>query len=126
MRGQKMALKEHSLSSPTRPSWQLKMPFWQRVVQKGRTVIRNAAIEPEIIDLILFLQKLGAIVRVDVDRTIYIQEMTACFPVEHTVITDRTEAACFGMAAISTKGRVFVEGSKAGPYDHLFKQAPRT
>ncbi len=79
---------------------------------KGRTVIRNAAIEPEIIDLILFLQKLGAIVRVDVDRTIYVQEMTQCYPVEHTVLTDRAEAACLGMAAINTKGRVFIEGAK--------------
>ena len=78
---------------------------------QGVTVIRNAAIEPEIIDLILFLQKLGAIVRVDVDRTIYVREMSTCYPVEHTVLTDRAEAACFGMAAIATKGRVFVEGA---------------
>ena len=78
---------------------------------KGRTVIKNAAVEPEVIDLILFLQKLGAIIRVDVDRTIYVQEMMTCYPVEHTILTDRIEAACLGMAAISTKGRVFVEGA---------------
>lgn len=76
---------------------------------QGKTVIHNAAIEPEVIDLILFLQKLGAIIHVDVDRTIYIQETSRFYEVEHTVISDRTEAACFGMAAISTKGRVFVE-----------------
>lgn len=79
---------------------------------KGTTVIKNAAIEPEIIDLILFLQKLGAIIFVDVDRTIRIEETTDFQEVQHTVITDRIEAASFGMAAISTQGRVLVEGAQ--------------
>ena len=78
---------------------------------KGTTVIKNAAIEPEIIDLILFLQNLGVIIHVDVDRTIHIQETTTFNEVEHTVISDRIEAASFGMAAIATKGRIFVEGA---------------
>jgi len=48
---------------------------------------------------------------VDVDRTIYLQETTIFYEVEHRVITDRIEVASFGMAAIATKGRVFVEGA---------------
>jgi len=79
---------------------------------KGKTVIENAAMEPEVIDLILFLQKLGAIIHVDVNRRIYIEEAKHFYEVEHCVITDRIEAASFGMAAISTKGRVFVKGAK--------------
>lgn len=79
---------------------------------KGTTVIKNAAIEPEIMDLILFLQKLGAHIHVDVDRTIYIHEMKNCYEVRHRVLTDRIEAASLGMAAISTKGKVFVEGAE--------------
>lgn len=79
---------------------------------KGRTVIHGAAIEPEVIDLILFLQKLGVVIYVDVDRTVYVQETTTFYEVEHTVITDRIEAASFGMAAIATKGHVFVEGAQ--------------
>ena len=79
---------------------------------KGTTVIKNAAIEPEIIDLVLFLQKLGVAIVVDVDRTIRIQPAEEFFEVEHTVITDRIEAASLGMAAISTKGKVFVEGAQ--------------
>ncbi|MEN9344363.1 MAG: hypothetical protein RLZZ453_1150 [Chlamydiota bacterium] len=78
---------------------------------KGTTVIKNAATEPEIIDLILFLQKLGVTIGVDVDRTIRIQQATTFQEVEHTVITDRIEAASLGLAAISTQGRVFVEGA---------------
>jgi UDP-N-acetylglucosamine 1-carboxyvinyltransferase len=79
---------------------------------KGRTTIRGAAIEPEVIDLILFLQKLGVVIYVDMDRTIYVQETTTFYEVEHKVITDRIEAASFGMAAIATRGRVFVEGAQ--------------
>ncbi|MEN9654128.1 MAG: UDP-N-acetylglucosamine 1-carboxyvinyltransferase [Chlamydiota bacterium] len=79
---------------------------------KGTTLIKNAAIEPEIIDLILFLQKLGARIMVDTDRTIYIQETQEFFDVEHTVMSDRNEVASYAMAAIATKGRVFIEGAE--------------
>lgn len=79
---------------------------------KGTTVIRNAATEPEIVDLILFLQKLGAIISLDVDRTIYIQGTNHFYNVEHTVIPDRIVAASYAMAAIATQGRVFVQGAQ--------------
>ncbi len=82
------------------------------VTARGTTVIRNAAIEPEIVDLILFLQKLGANITLDVDRTIRIQGTRHFYEVEHTVISDRIEAASWGMAAIASKGRVFVEGAR--------------
>lgn len=82
------------------------------VTARGCTVIKNAAIEPEIVDLILFLQKLGAIITLDVDRTIRIQGTRSFHEVEHTVIPDRIEAASWGMAAVSSKGRVFVEGAQ--------------
>lgn len=82
------------------------------VTAKGLTVIKNAAIEPEIIDLILFLQKLGAIITLDVDRTICIQGTRKFYECEHTVLPDRIVAASFGMAAVATQGRVFVEGAQ--------------
>ncbi|MDN3507285.1 MAG: UDP-N-acetylglucosamine 1-carboxyvinyltransferase [Simkaniaceae bacterium] len=78
---------------------------------KGKTVIHNAAVEPEIIDLILFLQKIGVIIHVDTDRTIHIHETKTFREATHRVIPDRLQAASFGMAAIATKGRVFVEGA---------------
>lgn len=84
------------------------------VTARGTTVIKNAAIEPEIVDLILFLQKLGAIISIDVDRTIQIQGTRHFHEVEHTVVPDRIVAASFGMAAIASKGRVFVEGAQHG------------
>ena len=78
----------------------------------GKTIIKNAAIEPEIIDLILFLQKLGVAISVDVDRTIKIQQAKEYYEVHHRVTTDRIEVASFAMAAISTQGRVFIEGAE--------------
>lgn len=85
------------------------------VSAKGTTVIKNAAIEPEIVDLMLFLQKLGVTIEMDVDRTIRIQQTKVFYEVEHTVIPDRTEAASFALAAIGTKGKVLVEGAQHQP-----------
>lgn len=82
------------------------------VTARGATVIKNAAIEPEVVELILFLQKLGACISLDVDRTIHIQGTRRFFEVEHTVIPDRIEAASWGMAAIASKGRVLVQGAQ--------------
>lgn len=79
---------------------------------RGTTIIKNAAIEPEIIDLILFLQKMGVVIHLDQDRTIRLQQCKEFFDVEHEVITDRIEVASFALAAIATKGRVFVEGAQ--------------
>ena len=79
---------------------------------RGTTVIKNAAIEPEIVDFILFLQKLGANIALDVDRTIRVQGTRKFFDVEHRVMSDRIEAASLGMAAIGTKGRIFVRDAE--------------
>jgi UDP-N-acetylglucosamine 1-carboxyvinyltransferase len=77
---------------------------------QGTTTIKNAAIEPEIVDLVLFLQKLGANIAISNDRTITIQGTNKFHEVEHTVIPDRLQAASYAMAAICTKGQVFIEG----------------
>jgi UDP-N-acetylglucosamine 1-carboxyvinyltransferase len=82
------------------------------VSANGTTIIKNAAVEPEIVDLILFLQKIGANITLDADRTIRIQGTRKFYEVEHTILPDRIEAASFGMAAIGTKGRIFVKGAR--------------
>lgn len=79
---------------------------------KGTTVIKNAAIEPEIINLVLFLQKLGARISFDSDRTIIIEGTQEFYEVEHTILPDRLEIASYGMAAVATKGNVFIKGAK--------------
>ncbi|MCH9633550.1 MAG: UDP-N-acetylglucosamine 1-carboxyvinyltransferase 1 [Chlamydiae bacterium] len=79
---------------------------------KGNTTIKNAATEPEIIELMLFLQKMGAAISLDADRTIHIEGIKKFLPVEHTIVSDRIEAASYAIAAVSTKGRVFIEGAQ--------------
>ncbi len=79
---------------------------------QGITLIKNAAIEPEIIELILFLQKLGAWISFDGDRSIRIMGTDVFQEAEHTIMSDRIEAASYGMAGIATQGRVFVEGAQ--------------
>lgn len=82
------------------------------VTARGTTVITNAAVEPEVLELMLFLQKLGANIVLDTDRTITIQGTRSFHPAEHTVISDRIEAASFAMLALATGGRIFVEGAE--------------
>jgi UDP-N-acetylglucosamine 1-carboxyvinyltransferase len=81
------------------------------VLAKGRTVIKNAAIEPEIIDLVIMLQKMGAIIFVDTDRTIEIEGVEGLSGCNHRVINDRIEAASFAVAAVITQGDVVIEGA---------------
>ncbi len=81
---------------------------------KGVTVIQNAAIEPEIIDLIKFLQKMGAIIEQRVDRKIVIEGVDRLRGAEHRVIGDRNEAVSLAVAAYLTHGDVRVLGADQG------------
>jgi UDP-N-acetylglucosamine 1-carboxyvinyltransferase len=78
---------------------------------KGTTVIENAAIEPEIIDLLLMLQMMGARVVVEVDRRILIEGVDRLQGGVHHIIEDRIEIASYAAAAIATGGNVEVVGA---------------
>jgi len=78
---------------------------------KGTTEIKNAAIEPEIVDLALFLQSMGAIISQETDRTWVIQGVEALHPAQHRVINDRIAAASFAVSAIATGGDVTILGA---------------
>lgn len=76
---------------------------------KGRTTLRNAARDPEIVDIAIFLNKMGAKIKGAGTNTITIDgvdEMNCC---DHTVIPDRLIAGAFLMAAGITGGSVTVE-----------------
>lgn len=81
------------------------------VLAKGRTYVRNAAIEPEIMDLVMCLQKMGAIIDYVADRTLVVEGVDALSGVVHTVIPDRIVAASLACAALVTQGDVFVSGA---------------
>ena len=82
------------------------------VMAEGVTELRNAAVEPEIIDLICILQKMGAIIRVRTDRVIEIEGVTRLGGYSHRPIPDRIEAASWASAALATKGDVMVHGAR--------------
>ena len=64
---------------------------------EGVTELRNAAIEPEIMDLIAVLQKMGAIISVDTDRVITIEGVDRLGGFTHRALPDRIEAALVGL-----------------------------
>ena len=78
---------------------------------QGVTELRNAAIEPEIMDLIAILQKMGAIISVETNRVILIEGVDRLSGYQHTAIADRNEAASWAAAALATRGTIFVRGA---------------
>lgn len=81
------------------------------VLADGVTELSNAAIEPEIIDLIAVLQKMGATISVETDRVITISGAERLHGFEHTAMSDRLEVASWACAAVATDGRVTVRGA---------------
>lgn len=81
-------------------------------VAEGKTILENAAQEPEIDDLIAFLTGMGARIRRTFPRTIEI-EGTSLGGTTHSVMPDRNEAVSFACAALASQGDVLVEGTRA-------------
>jgi UDP-N-acetylglucosamine 1-carboxyvinyltransferase len=79
---------------------------------EGVTELRNAAIEPEIMDLIAVLQKMGAIISVDTDRVIRVEGVDRLGGFSHRALPDRIEAASWACAALATRGDIVVHGAK--------------
>jgi len=80
------------------------------VLAEGETIIDNAALEPEIDDLILMLNKMGAKIERDVSdlKRIKIQGVSVLKGTEHNVICDRNEIVTFACAALATKGSICI------------------
>lgn len=82
---------------------------------EGITELTNAAVEPEIEDLIDVLQKMGALISVQTDRTITIEGVERLGGYVHVALPDRIEAASWACAALVTQGDVFVRGAQQKP-----------
>jgi UDP-N-acetylglucosamine 1-carboxyvinyltransferase len=81
------------------------------VLAHGKTVMKNAALEPEIIDLIKMLQNMGAIIELSPPRTITIEGVNKLRGATHRILPDRNEAVSFACLAIATHGKVLVKGA---------------
>ena len=71
----------------------------------GKSTLKNCAIEPEVIDLINFLNKCGALIKVK-KRTITIRGVEELKLKDYKVIPDRIEAGSYILATMATKGRL--------------------
>jgi UDP-N-acetylglucosamine 1-carboxyvinyltransferase len=76
---------------------------------EGETIIDNAAMEPEIVDLSNFLNKLGADIKGAGTSTIRIKGVKKLGGARHSIIPDRIEAGTFMVAAAITGGDVVIE-----------------
>jgi UDP-N-acetylglucosamine 1-carboxyvinyltransferase len=82
----------------------------------GTTILRNAAREPEIVDLADLLNKMGARVNGAGEETIYIEGVKSLGGAEHTIIPDRIETGTFIVAAALTRGELEIKDCRP---DHL-------
>ncbi|GGK80921.1 UDP-N-acetylglucosamine 1-carboxyvinyltransferase [Planomonospora sp. ID91781] len=83
---------------------------------RGTTVIENAALEPEVLDVIEMLTRMGAKISGGGTGFITVEGVEELQAVEHTVMPDRLDAGVFAMAAAITGGEVNLVGADL---DHL-------
>jgi UDP-N-acetylglucosamine 1-carboxyvinyltransferase len=86
------------------------------VLAEGVTVIESAACEPEVVDLVCFLNAMGAKITGAGSPTVTITGVERLHGAEHTVIPDRIEAATYAIAAAATNGEVTLRGARP---DHM-------
>ena len=89
------------------------------VLARGETVLRNAALEPEVVDLAALLIKMGARIQGAGTTTIRIQGVERLGGAEHTIIPDRIEAGTFLVAGAITGGDLTVTGCEPVHVDAL-------
>lgn len=83
----------------------------------GITSIINAALEPEVFDLIAILKKMGAKISVEAPATVYIEGVASLQAVEHAIIPDRLEAGALLLAAAITGGSISLPQAHAYSMD---------
>lgn len=88
--------------------------IFSSVLAEGKTTITNAAVEPEVTDLIKMLQKMGAIIEIGTHRTVTVYGVPKLHGVRHRVLPDRNEAVSFACLAVATNGRILVNGADQG------------
>lgn len=79
---------------------------------KGTTTIENAAREPEIVDLAKCLNAMGAKITGAGHETITVEGVEKLHGCTHAVMPDRIEAGSYAVAALMTRGDLFLEGAK--------------
>lgn len=81
------------------------------VLTPGTTIIHNPALEPEVMDLITILVKMGAKIEGIGTKKLIIHGVEKLHGCTHEIIPDRIEMATFAVAAAMTKGKIFMKGA---------------
>lgn len=99
----------YHFSKPTHTGTE--MLIMAAVLAEGKTILENAALEPEIDDLIDYLNSMGGNVRRRHNQVIEIDGVRELHPTIHRIMPDRNEAVSYACAAIATKGDIVVENA---------------
>jgi UDP-N-acetylglucosamine 1-carboxyvinyltransferase len=83
------------------------------VLARGETVIKNAAREPEVVDLANCLNKMGARISGAGQSTILVEGVGSLHGAHHAVLPDRIETGTYAMAVAMTGGDVLLAGARA-------------
>jgi UDP-N-acetylglucosamine 1-carboxyvinyltransferase len=86
-------------------------------LNKGETTIINAALEPEVLDFLEALKKMGAQIEFQAPATLKITGVEKLFSVDHNIIPDRLEAGALLLAAAITGGTVHISNARAEHMD---------
>ena len=92
---------------------------------KGTTKIINAALEPEVLDLIIILQKMGASISIAAPATIEVEGAETLHAVEHAIMYDRLEAGSLLLAAAITGGQIYLPDAQWIYFDVFFGKVTR-
>lgn len=84
------------------------------VLAEGRTMLDGAATEPEVIELALFLQRMGARIELQPNRRMIIEGVPKLTSASHNLAGDRIEAFSYLVAGLVTRGNVRVYGCSQG------------
>jgi UDP-N-acetylglucosamine 1-carboxyvinyltransferase len=80
------------------------------VLAEGRTILENAAIEPEVVELALFLQRMGARIELQPDRRFVVEGVPHLTGADQRLGGDRIEAFSYLVAGLATGGSVRITG----------------
>lgn len=86
----------------------------------GETLIENAAIEPEVVDLAKYLKAMGAEIKGEGTSKIYVQGKEQLNGTHHAVMSDRIEIGTFLVAAAITGGSITINNSCNDDLDAVF------
>jgi UDP-N-acetylglucosamine 1-carboxyvinyltransferase len=92
------------------------------VTARGRTILKNAANEPEVRDLANMLRSMGADIEGDGTDTIVIHGVDHLRPCQHEIIPDRIEAGTFMIGAAITGGRITIDACLPGHLSSLIEK----